>query len=122
MSQETHCPICYSELEVRDVAPCMECGGLPKELAHYQKGRQYQEVEVLPGHHLVLCNFCMVDFGSYDHSYFGLPRDYPLGFEYMQHVRDASNIGMGKDKFCVTCGLRISFLKFVCAVRRENDA
>ena len=101
----------------------MECGGLPEELAHYQEGRhRYQELEVLPGHRLVLCNFCMVDFGSFDRSYFGLPQGHSLGFEHMEYVREASNIGIGKDKFCTTCGHRLSFLKFVCAVRSENGA
>ncbi len=30
----SHCPLCYGELDVRDVAPRVECGGLEQELEH----------------------------------------------------------------------------------------
>jgi hypothetical protein len=37
--QETHCPICFGELEARELAPCDDCGGDPEELIHFREGR-----------------------------------------------------------------------------------
>ncbi|MBK7976177.1 MAG: hypothetical protein IPK07_23855 [Deltaproteobacteria bacterium] len=38
--QETHGPLCFAALEVRDVAPCADCGHDPAELAHLARGRR----------------------------------------------------------------------------------
>jgi hypothetical protein len=63
--QATHCPICYGELEVREVTPCDDCGGRPKELEHFREGMHaYAIYEVFPGLELTLCDFCAVDFAS----------------------------------------------------------
>ena len=31
---ESHCPICYTALETREVGPCYDCGHDPDELRH----------------------------------------------------------------------------------------
>ena len=70
---ESHCPICYTALETREVAPCYDCGHDPEELVHLAEGRHtYDEIETL-GARAVLCDFCQSDFSSYDPTYFGLP-------------------------------------------------
>ena len=121
MTNAKHCPLCYAPLEVRDVAPCMECGADPEEVQHFRDGTHtYHELEVLPGHRLVLCDFCMVDFGSYDPHFFGLPRGARLRFEHMKLIRDVQEVSMGKDKFCTSCGYRLKFLEFVRAVREQG--
>ncbi len=61
-----HCPICYTELEVRECAPCHDCGwDVPGEIEDLQqKKHTYATFEVYAGLRLNLCSFCMVDFGS----------------------------------------------------------
>ncbi|NLC23014.1 MAG: hypothetical protein GX776_00855 [Oxalobacter sp.] len=72
---ETHCPLCHHELDIRDVTPCDVCGANPEELSHLAAGRHtYSEYEIFPELTLVLCDFCDVDFGSYDPVWFGLPK------------------------------------------------
>ena len=116
----SHCPLCYGELETREVTPCMECGGEPIELQHLAEGRHtYAELRVFGELALVLCDFCQVDFGSRDPAFFGLPRHARIGFDKMQFLRDVPATP-GHDKYCPDCGLRLAFLKFVVAARERH--
>ncbi len=113
---ETHCPICHEPLEVRDVAPCYDCGADPTELDHLAAGRHtYAEFEVL-GANAVLCDFCRADFSSYDPTYFGRPpRTRPE--RNMRFVREVRNPQPAKDKFCAHCNRRLAFLRFLRQAR-----
>ena len=114
---ESHCPICYDELEVRDVAPCFDCGHDTAELDHLAEGlHSYAEVLAF-GVSIVLCDFCQVDFSSYDPEYFNRTRSTKLGIEEFVFVRELREPGRAKDKFCVRCRRRLAFLRFVGAVR-----
>ena len=114
---ESHCPICYTSLETREVAPCYDCGHAPEELVHLAEGRHtYDEIETL-GARAVLCEFCQSDFSSYDPTYFGLPRSARLGRPYMQLVRTLRDPHAGTDKFCPQCRRRLAFLRFVAQAR-----
>ena len=116
------CPLCFGGLEVREVAPCEECGGDPQEIDHFRQGKHtYQRFEVFAGLELTLCNFCMVDFGSYDPTFFGLPQGSHVGFERMRFVQDVPNPTLGKDKYCPGCRRRLAFLKFVAAARELHS-
>jgi hypothetical protein len=119
--QETHCPFCYGALETRDVGPCDECGGSSLELEHFRQGiHTYAEYEVFPPLRLTLCNFCSVDFGSFDPAYFGLPPRTRIGYEKMRALEPVGAPAAGRDKFCPTCGHRLRFLRFVAKARRQN--
>ena len=88
MSAE-QCPICFSRLEAREVAPCMDCGHDLQELQHFAEARHtYAEYRIFESLSLVLCSFCRIDFGSYDPTYFGLPASARIGFERMSFVCD----------------------------------
>ena len=114
---ESHCPICYAELQTREVAPCYDCGHDPEELVHLAEGRHtYDEVETL-GARAVLCDFCQSDFSSYDPTYFGRPARTPLGRPYMQLVRAVRDPRPALDKFCPQCQHRLAFLRFVAQAR-----
>ena len=115
--QETHCPICQTELEVRNVTPCHDCGWSDDELEHYRE-HTYSEVRALGVEGIVLCDFCDVDFASYDPTFFGLPRGTRLQFP--EHLRGVEQIRIGKDKFCPACRARLAFLKFVSKVRERT--
>jgi hypothetical protein len=119
--QETYCPLCHGELEVRDVAPCAECGAVPQELEHFKSGKHsYAEYEVFPQLELTLCHFCDVDFGSRDPTFFGLPRSARIGYEFMRLVQPIQEPTLGKDKFCPSCNLRLSSLRFVHEARQQH--
>jgi hypothetical protein len=114
---ESHCPICYTALETREVAPCYDCGHDPEELVHLAEARHtYDEVETL-GARAVLCDFCQSDFSSYDPTYFGLPHGTPLGRPHIQFVRRIQDPRANTDKFCPRCQRRLAFLRFVAQAR-----
>jgi hypothetical protein len=86
------------------------------ELEHLAAGRHsYAEMRAF-GVNVVLCNFCRVDFSSYDPTYFGrTPVIRPE--REMTFVRDVLNPSPGKDKYCASCGHRLAFLRFLEAAR-----
>ena len=123
MPEETHCPLCATALEEREVAPCEECGGFPLELEHFRAGRHsYAEYEVFGGLRLVLCNFCDANFSTFDPVFFGLPRNAPCGHESMRHVLTVKPAGTSRDRFCPSCRYRLAFLRFVMRARARHGA
>ncbi len=117
---ENYCPICYSKLEVKEVAPCMECGHLDEELEHFHS-HTFSEMRIFGELSLILCNFCQVDFGSFNPEFCGLPRNTKIGFKNMKFVRLIENVLIKKDKYCPECHHRIQFLNFVCQARELNQ-
>lgn len=86
------CPICYTTLEVKDCAPCDDCGHLEEEIQHFKKGmHQYNIYEIYHGLKLRLCNFCEVDFGAYDSEYLGFSNDRQIGYKDFNFVATVSN-------------------------------
>ena len=113
---ESHCPICHTLLETRDVAPCYDCGHDPKELKHLAERRHtYAEVRIF-GVNTVLCSFCQVDFSSYNPTYFGRSRGIRPGGD-MVFKRDILHLHPTKDKYCPACGRRLAFLRYLAEVR-----
>ena len=120
--RESHCPVCATALEVRDVAPCFECGADAGELEELAAGEHtYAELLAL-GEPLVLCDFCQADFTSYDPAYFNRPRGTKLGLGEFQFVRELRDPAPGKDKFCPRCNHRLAFLRFLVGVRSGAPA
>jgi hypothetical protein len=114
---ESHCPICYTALETREVAPCYACGHAPSDLTDLAEGRHtYDEIETL-GARAVLCDFCQSDFSSFDPTYFGRPAGTPMGRPHIQFVRTIRDPRPGVDKFCPQCQHRLAFLRFVVQAR-----
>src|SRR5215470_16951308 len=117
--QETQCPICFGPLEVREVAPCDECGAVPAEIEHFRRGKHsYREYEIFASLRLTLCNFCDVDFGSFDATFFGLPPGARIGLQYFLPLEPVRDPALGHDKYCAGCGYRLKFLRFIAAARR----
>src|SRR5215472_3864987 len=113
---EINCPICYTPLEVRDVTPCWDCGGDPAERVHLADGRHhYAEFSVF-NESIVLCDFCRVDFCSYEPTYFGQSAASRPGRELVL-IRDVLFPQPTKDKYCPNCGRRLAFLRFLARVR-----
>jgi|KBSMisStaDraftv2_1062788.scaffolds.fasta_scaffold50604_4 hypothetical protein len=122
--QATNCPICYEPLEVLDVSPCMDCGCLATDLDHASAGKHtYAEYRIFGDLSLVLCDFCSVDFSSYDPTYFGLQRGARIGpgERAWQFVRDVPAV-IAKDKCCTHCNRRLKFLEFLLHARELHNA
>jgi hypothetical protein len=99
----------------------MECGHLPEEIGHALAGRHtYAEVRIFGDLTLVLCDFCRVDFGSFDPDVFGMPKGARIGYEKIQFLRDVEEIRIGKDKVCPQCRHRLPFLRFVQKAREVH--
>jgi hypothetical protein len=118
---DTHCPLCYSELEVIDVAPCMDCGNIPGEIKHALEGQHtYAVFRVFGDLSLVLCELCMLEFALYDPTYFGLPTGAKISLDKMHFLRAIEDAQIRKDKYCPNCLRRLAFLKFVDQARQQH--
>jgi hypothetical protein len=96
----------------------MNCGHAEHEIEHALSSEHtYAEWRIFGDLTLVLCNICMLDFGSFHPEFFGLPRSAKIGYEKMHFVRSIDEIYIGKDKYCSACGARLAFLKFVADAR-----
>jgi hypothetical protein len=121
MSIDSHCPLCYAELEVIDVAPCMDCGHIPLEIEHASEGQHtYAEYRVVGDLSLTLCDLCMLEFGLNDPTYFGLPAGSKLGSDTIRFVPSMEDVQILKDKYCPNCRRRLAFLRFVERARQEH--
>lgn len=113
------CPLCYTKLIEKKVTPCMECGGIKTELDHYEK-HNYREYEAYFGQRIILCNFCDVDFSSFDPTYFGFKKNKKISFTDFSFVKDINDKQLRIDMFCPNCNYRLPFLNFIHKCRMEN--
>ena len=97
----------------------MECGGDEMELDHYQE-HNYREYEVYFNQKIILCEFCDVDFGSYDPAHFGFEKGKRVGHKDFNFVKDITEKQLRLDKFCTNCKHRLPFLNFINKCRTEN--
>jgi hypothetical protein len=119
--QETHCPVCFGELEARELGPCDDCGADPKELEHFRQGAHtYSVYAVFAGIELTLCNLCHIDFASHKPDFFGLSKGQRIDPRKMNFVRSVDEPSLQMGKVCTQCGLRLSFARFVAQVRELN--
>jgi len=118
------CPLCSTPLEILEVAPCADCGHFPEEINHFFRHQHtYHEMRLFGRFMLVLCDFCQVDFPSYDPSYFGLPNHANLEkFADMELLRKIEDTSIQKDFYCPHCQHRLVFLEFVDQCRKINQA
>ena len=123
------CPICGSELEVKEVSPCIECGALENQVALLKQdikegfkhdSVEYEEYRIFDKFEITLCGFCALDIGSYEPEYFGFPKNKRLSYEKLQFLKKLEKPTVGKDKYCPECKRRLSFINFVLSARNEN--
>jgi hypothetical protein len=75
------CGHCGKPMILREVAPCLVCGGNPNELEHLKSGQHYfLKVGLFGGE--ILCDFCHADMPSTDPSYWG----FPPGFDWDKNL------------------------------------
>ena len=118
MMKREQCPICYSELEVKEFAPCDDCGNLEEEINHFNEGKhRYNVYDVYNGLKLQLCNFCDVNFGSYKSEYLGFLDNRRIGFEDFCFISFVNNPSIQSSKYCPECQKGIKFLTFLRDLR-----
>ena len=120
----TDCPICSTQLQPIDTAPCFDCGHITRELGECRRGEHEYHVLELWGRKIVLCDFCDfcdADFESYGPEYWGLSErplpDYPL---HLVHKLDSPRIE--QDLYCASCEHRLAFLLFRAHALTHNAA
>ncbi|WP_425614454.1 hypothetical protein NA78x_004323 [Anatilimnocola sp. NA78] len=115
--QATHCPLCYEQLQVCDVAPCMDGGLIPDELEHARSARHtYCEYRIFGSLMLVLCNICFLEFDQYDPKFLGIATRGRIDFNDIEFVRQVEPI-IKPGKYCASCLRRLPFLEFVASAR-----
>ena len=120
------CPECGDELDIRDVAPCADCGhvhefvdvlrqDIAENFSHdskeYNLYRAYDEVEV------ILCTACACGLESFAPDFWGYKGKKRLRFQDLEFLRQINEPVIAKDKFCATCKMRLAFIHFVQSVR-----
>ena len=125
---QSQCPVCYAPLEVRDVTPCFICGGWAVTVEKFRPDAEYREWRMPGGQMIVLCSPCeVVEFmvpGGWGYR-LGLTKR-RLAVIELERVRLIEQPQLGRDKFCPSCKLRLSFLKIVAgfpsaAEQRKTD-
>ena len=119
------CPKCGEELEVVEVAPCDDCGWDPKEIEHFKnREHTYSEFEVY-GSKLVLCNFCDVDFSSYDPTLWGFPANSRVGYgtQGFNKITELpySLLSIKKELVCSNCKAKLSMIEAQLKAKEKNS-
>ena len=121
MKRHAQCPLCFDELEAREVAPCHECGCLEGEIEHLKRGvHSYARYRLLGDLELVLCDFCWIDFGSTLPEFLGLPKDRQIQPSELYFLEGLEEPRVTIDAVCPSCNLRGPFLDFVATVRERH--
>jgi hypothetical protein len=81
MIEQPICGICGSRMKLRDVAPCLDCGGDPQEIDDWYRGKHRYADFGLFGKE-VLCDFCEADMPSTDPLVWGFPK----GFDWKKAI------------------------------------
>lgn len=82
---EIICGQCGEKMEMREVTPCLDCGGLQGEMAEFKNGkRTFFKVGFLDNE--VVCDFCLADISNYDPQYYGFPE----GFNWSQALKNST--------------------------------
>lgn len=120
---QSQCPVCYAPLEVRDVAPCFICGGWPGIAEKFTPASEYREWRMPGGQMIVLCSPCEVEEfmvpGGWGYRLRLTKRRLPVN--ELERVRLIEQPQLGRDKFCPSCNLRLSFLRIVADFPRADE-
>ena len=122
---QSQCPVCYSPLEVRDVAPCYICGGWPESVAWFDQTAAFTEFRLPGGQSLVLCRGCELEEFMVPGGWgYRLAPGQKVPVNALRRVRGVEGPRLGPDKFCPACNVRLAFLAVIADNRRwtEQDA
>jgi len=109
------CPVCFGELEVREVNPCFVCGGWPavppSKPEHHFLLRDTRA-------RITLCHFCWLEEVLSDQG--DLKARLKIKSE-LDLVDTADAPTQEIDKFCTTCNRRFALLKAMAGALTEQE-
>ncbi|MCA9175737.1 MAG: hypothetical protein KDB14_14730 [Planctomycetales bacterium] len=116
------CPICFGDLETREVAPCYMCGSLAVELDHLRENRHSYAVYRFPnGTEMELCEVCFLDVGSIHGEHWGLAPPLRITTDDLVLVRQDFRPAATRDKYCPNCCARLAYLKSLREILDTNS-
>jgi hypothetical protein len=116
---QSHCPICYSPLEVRDVTPCYICGGWPEVVARFDPAAAFTEFRLPEGSVLVLCQGCELEEFMVPGGWgYQLAPGEKLPVNALRRVQAVKGHRLGRDKFCPVCNLRLAFAGIIADTQK----
>ena len=69
-STDVICGQCGDKMIMREITPCLDCGGLQGDMAEFKNAkRTYFKVSILDNE--IVCDFCLADISHYDPQYYG---------------------------------------------------
>ncbi len=113
--------MCGAIMVVREVAPCLECGGESEELEKLARGvHSFARYDCFDGE--ILCDFCDCDMPSSDPCFWGLPNDF--NWEEAFAVSRYEKLGRlrewKKELACPKCRNTLRLQSFVTRWARQN--
>jgi len=102
-------------LEVRDVTPCVICGGWPERVEQFTPSANFVEWRLPSGQILDLCQACELEEFMVPGGWgcrLGLDAT-RLPINTLTVIRNLPQPTIAKDKFCPQCNLRLAFLEIV---------
>jgi hypothetical protein len=119
---KSQCPLCYSPLEVRDVAPCYVCGGWPDAVARFDPAARFAEYRLPGGQTLVLCRGCELEEFMVPGGWgFRLITEQTRPINALQLVRMVDRPELARDKFCPSCNLRLAFADVIADTQGDTS-
>ena len=115
MKQSQQCPVCFGELEVRKVQPCVACGGWTGVGA--SKPEHHFTIRD-SGARITLCNSCWLEEILSDQG--DLKERLKINSENDLVVAPAQPCPE-TDKFCPTCNRRLALLKLMADRLSDKD-
>ncbi len=115
MLRPQQCPVCFGDLEIREVQPCYVCGGWPN-VSPSKPDRHFtiRDDESL----LTLCNFCWLEEVLSDQG----DLKQRLRIKGEQDLVAAPDRPPPKtDKFCAACNCRLALLKIMAHRLSEDE-
>src|SRR5262245_39594902 len=115
MSRNQQCPVCFGELEVRQVRPCFVCGGWPS--APPSKPEHYFTIRD-DGTSIILCNICWLEEVLSNQG--ELKRRLKIRGQRDLVVAPERAVP-DKDKFCPACNCRLALLEAMAHRHSEEE-
>lgn len=115
MTRLQQCPVCFGDLEVREVQACYVCGGWP-DVRSSEQHRHFTIRE--DGNEIALCDFCWLEEVLSDQG--DLKQRLRIKGEH-DLVVAPDQPSPTTDKFCPACNRRLALLKIMAQRLSEDE-
>jgi len=94
-----NCPICKSFMTKIDVTPCYNCGHESIEIKNFKVYKNEYFLSKIYEEEIILCDFCVADFESYQADYFGVKNKSQVA-TVVNPIKKILNAEIKKDYYC----------------------